>query len=85
MKLILTIKKNNTANLKLRAGNKVIGHEGLTLSQDFDNMLITSIDRLLKRNTIDRLSLKSLKIQGKIRLGSTSLMVMAAVKSGLEV
>jgi hypothetical protein len=57
----------------------------LTISQDFDNMLITAIDRLLKANRIDRLSLKGLKMPGKMRPEAVSMMILKAVDSGLGV
>ncbi len=82
--IILKVKVDNV-EVHLRGGSRTIGREDLTLSQDFDNMLIRAIDRLLKENRIDRLSLKSLKIQGKTRLGASSRMIMGAIKSGLEV
>ena len=70
--------------LNLLAGKKSIDHGDLTISQDLDTLLIVTIDKLLAKNRIDRLSLKRLEIQGKMRLGAVSSMIIKTVKSGLE-
>ena len=84
MKLILTIKNQNNIEIQLKKGKGVIGQESLTMGQNLDNMLITAIDKLLLRSNIDRLSLQSLEIQGKMRPEAVSSMVIKTVKSGLE-
>ena len=83
--LILTLKNNNTAEIKLKNDSKTLSKEDLTQSQDFDIMLITSIDRLLTKNRIDRLSLKSFKILGKMRPEAISSMIIRTVKIALEI
>lgn len=83
--LILTLKNNNTAEIKLKNDSKTLSKEDLTQSQDFDIMLITSIDRLLTKNRIDRLSLKSFKILGKMRPEAISSMITRTIKTALEI
>ena len=85
MKLILIIKNENELIFRLKEGVRVIDEESLTISQNLDNMLITAIDKLAIRNTIERISLKTLKIQGKSRPEATSSMIIKAFRSGLEV
>ena len=85
MRFILIAKNNNIFELQLKAGNKVLGNDYLTPSQDFDTMLIVAIDRLLTKNKIDRLSLKSFKILGKTRPGAVSSMLIKTVKIALEI
>lgn len=71
--------------MSLKLGNKVIDCESLTISLNLDTLLITAIDKLLTRNKIDQLSLKSLKMLGKIRSEAVSGMIIKTVKAGLEV
>ena len=76
--------KESIVTIWLKRGDKRIGHETLTISQNLDNMLIKSIDNMLVKNKIDRLSLKSLEIQGKMRPEAVSSMVIKTIGSGLE-
>ena len=84
MKLILTIKDKNQLTLQFKEGSKVIDKEDLTISQNLDTLLISTIDKLTIRNSIDRLSLKDLEIQGKMRPGASSTMIIGAVKRALK-
>lgn len=70
--------------MSLKLGNKVTDQEDLTIGHNLDTLLIRSIDKILSRNTIDRLSLKSLEILGKIEPEAVSGMIIKTVKSGLE-
>ena len=85
MKLTLIIKNQNNITIELRENNKSIDHEDLTINQNLDNMLITAIDRLLIKNRINRLSLKSFKIPDKIRPEAVSSMIIKTVKTALEI
>lgn len=84
MKIILTIQDRNSLTIELKQGSKVIDLEHLTISQDFDTMLIRAIDKLLARNRIDRLSLKTFEIPREIKPEVVSNMIIKTVKSGLE-
>ena len=83
--LVLVVKSNNFAILKLKQRRHVLGWLNLTINRDLDTLLIGSIDKLLVKNRMDKLFLKSLKISGKIDPGSVFGMVMAVVKAGFEV
>lgn len=85
MKLTLTLKNQNNLTLQLRQGNLVIDQEDLTISQYLDTLLITAIDKILLRNSIDRLSLKSLDIRGKIKPETVSGMIIKVLKAGIGV
>jgi len=63
----------------------VIDSEGLTINHRFDTLLIVAIDKLLAKNKIDRLLLKSLKIRGETGDGAVSGMIIKTVKTGLEI
>lgn len=84
MKLIFTIKNQKTLNIRLKEGRAVKDEEDLTISQGFDILLIRVLDNLLSRNKIDRLSIESVEIQGKVEGGSVSGMVLKTIKNALK-
>ena len=84
MKLILIIKNDAGVHIGLKRGGKVIDNESLTIGRDLDNMLIIAIDKLLAKNRIDRLSLETLEIQGKMRAEAVSSMIIRTIKSAIE-
>ena len=84
-KFILYLKNQKELTLKLKQGNRVIDHEDLTINSNLDTLLISSIDKILVRNNIDRLSLKSMEIQGKLRLESVSGMVLGTIEKALKI
>lgn len=85
MKLILTIKNQDIIKIQLKIGSKTIDQESLTISRNLDTLLISAIDKILSKNKIDRLSLKSLEIPTKLKDGTVSSMIIRTIKSGLEV
>ena len=85
MRIVSIIKSNNQVALHLKQEERVIDELYLTISQDFDRLLIIAIDKLLTKNRINRLSLKTMNIQGKLRPEAISSMIIQAVKVALEV
>lgn len=85
MKLILTIKNQDIVKIQLKIGSKVIDQESLTISRNLDTLLIRAIDKVLFKNKIGRLSLKSLEIPTKLKDGAVSSMIIRTIKSGLEI
>lgn len=81
VKLILNIQNDKKVSLQLKRGSILLDELHLTVSQGFDTLLIRTIDKLLVRNRIDRLSLKSVQIQGKLRPGAVSSMTIKTIKS----
>lgn len=80
MKLILTIQNQDNLILEIKQQDKkVIDRESLTISHNLDTLLITSIDKLLIRNRIDRLSLKGLEIREKLQDTAVSGMILKTV------
>ena len=84
MNLILILKNQNKLTIQLKQGDKIIDHKPLTISQGFDTLLISSIDKILVKNKIDRLSLKTFKIQGKLKPETVSSMILSTTISGLD-
>lgn len=85
MKLIITIKNKGTLAIRLKEGRQTIDEENLTISQNLDTLLIRAIDKILNRNTIDRLSLKTLEISGKMRSEAVSGMILKTLKNALTI
>lgn len=69
-------------NIKNAQGSR-FSRAGLTINKNLDTLLIVVIDNILSRNNIDRLSLKTLEIKGKVSDGAVSSMVIQTVKAGL--
>lgn len=84
MNLIFKLQNEKDMVVELKNGKILIDEESLTISQGFDNMLIAVIDKLLVKNKIDRLSLKSFEIRGKLRPEAVSSMVIKSIMFGLE-
>ena len=59
MSVIFDVIKLGVVKTRLRKGGKVVADTHLTISQDFDIMLIMALDKLIRSNRIGRLSLKS--------------------------
>ena len=84
MEIVFDIKDHKTIIILLKVGKAIIGQESLTVSQEFDSMLIKALDKLVSGNKIDRLSLKTVEIAGKLETAATSAMILSAVKDALS-
>jgi len=73
-KVIMRIVKNRSA----------IDSETFSYYHDISKKLITSLDKLLKRNNIDTTALNSCKMQGNTDKNSTSCKIAAAFIEGLR-
>ena len=52
---------------------------------DLSDVLITGLDKLLRRNKIDATALKSFKIRGNLGQDSTSYKIVSAFIEGLQI
>ncbi len=64
-------------------GNKILYEETLTIGQGFDIVLIRALDKILNKNKIERLSLKSVEISGKVEPNALSGMIIKSVTKAL--
>lgn len=72
--------------IELRNGNnKLFYVETLTIGQGFDIMLIRTLDKMFRRNKIDRLSLKSVEIRGEMPPNALSSMILQTVARTLAI
>lgn len=83
MKLIFSIKTQNRVSIQLLQGKRVVGQQSLTISQGFDNMLITTLDKLLAEFKMDRLRLKSAQILGKVEDKALWGMILKTINQAL--
>ncbi len=77
--------KNSDLQVKLLKNKKTIDIETTKYYHNLSEVLITNIDRLLKRNNIDFNLLKGYKIVGNIGKESTSYKIAQAIIEGLKV
>lgn len=84
LKLQLKI-QNVDIQLYLKSGRGIIDHEDLTISRNLDTLLIRAIDKILSRNRIGKLYLRTLEIPAKLKDGAVSNMIIRTIKAGLEV
>ncbi|OGN03575.1 MAG: hypothetical protein A2655_04765 [Candidatus Yanofskybacteria bacterium RIFCSPHIGHO2_01_FULL_43_42] len=75
----------NDLSVKIWKGKKPICGGILTIGQDFDIVLIRTLDKILRSNKIERLSLKSVEISGKMASSALSGMILRSVAKALEV
>ncbi len=73
-------RKNQDFTVLKRCG---VDSETASYYHDLSEKLITSLDKLLKRNNIDTTALNSFKIQGNTSKNSTSYKIAAAFIEGL--
>lgn len=71
--------------LKVLRNRRAIDSELAKYYYDLSDVLISALDKLLKRNTIDIKSLKSYKIRGDLGTNSTSYKIASAFVEGLKI
>ena len=84
MNVAFKISRNNKLTILLTNCGKLISKTTLTIGQDFDIVLIRALDKILRKNKIDRLSLKSVETSGKIELGALSGMILRTTAQALK-
>ena len=70
--------------LGLVTKRKIIDSETFLYYHDLSDLLISKLDKLLQRNSIDASAIKSFKIQENIGENSTSYKIVAAFIEGLK-
>jgi hypothetical protein len=84
MKLVINLNQNEF-RLEIRQKGRVLDSETFSYYYDISEKLITSLDKLLKRNNIDATALNLFKIRGNTGKNSTSYKIAAAFVEGLRV
>ena len=84
VKIIFDVTNKGKVKILIKEGRGIIAATDLTVGKDFDNMLIKALDKLLADNKIERLSVKSTEISGKIEPMATSAMILKTVSNTLK-
>ena len=85
MCLLFNIKNQEILEIQLTKGKLNIDKTHLTISQGFDTMLIRTLDKIFRKNRIDRLSLKSVEIRGEMAPNALSGMILQTVARTLTI
>ena len=85
MRLLFNIKNQEILEIQLTKGKLNIDKTHLTISQGFDTMLIRTLDKIFRKNRIDRLSLKSVEIRGEMAPNALSGMILQTVARTLTI
>jgi len=86
MNLIINFtEKRGEVELELREGKKLIDTLTFGFEANLDSVLISAVDKILKRNRIDTSSLKTVKVGGNVEKGSSAYKItqtfIEAIKS----
>lgn len=85
MRLLFNTKNQEFVEVKLFKNKHLLGKANLTITHDFDILLIKSIDKLLHKYKMDKLSLKSVETSGEMRSGAMSGMILKTVAKALTI
>ena len=84
--MLLEIKLDQSeVELKILKNRVAIDFEMVKYYHDLSDVLISTLDKLLKRNKIDVKSLKSYEIHGNLGKDSTSHKITSAFIEGLKI
>ena len=73
MNLIINFKeKRGEAVLELKDGKRLIDTLTFDFEANLDSVLIAGVDKIMKRNRIETLSLKTVKVSGKVNKESSA-------------
>ncbi len=82
--LIIEFKDKKEIELKLLKNKEVLDMLTIKLDIHLDTLLVTSIDKILKRNRIDTLSLSDVRVAGSVEPSSVAYLVAKAIAEALK-
>ena len=85
MRLLFNVKNRENVEIKLIKNKRLIDKTNLTVGQDFDTVLIRALDKILHKNIIEKLSLKSVQISGEMTVGALSSMILKTTAEALTI
>ena|SRR3989338_7273656 len=83
MILEIFFKNRNLVSLILKDRQKTVDTIDLEFDRNLETVLITGLDKILNKNKMSLLSLKMVRIAGKIKKGSLSYQIAQAFKKAL--
>jgi len=85
MDLIINFKDRGKIELQLKCGRVLTDTLTFEFEANLDSVLITAVDKILKRNRINPLSLKTIKVSGNVEKSSSAYKIaqtfIEAIKS----
>lgn len=85
MELIINFKDRGKVELRLKRGRVLIDTLTFEFEANLDSVLIAGVDKVLKRNRIETLSLKTVKVSGNVEKSSSAYKIaqtfIEAIKS----
>lgn len=85
MNLIIYFKKVGEIEIRLMWGKKLIDTLDFSFQGNLDDLLISSVDKILKENRIEELSLKTVSIGGNVDKNSSAYQIaLSFVKAWKE-
>ncbi len=85
MDLIIYFKKIGEVELQLKRGRVLTDTLAFEFEANLDSVLIAAVDKIMKRNKIETLSLKTVKVSGKVNKESSAYKIaqtfIEAIKS----
>lgn len=84
MRLLFKIKNQEILEIQLKKGSRIIDKTHLTAGQYFDIVLIRTLDKIICKHKINKLSLKSVKISGKIAPNAMFGMILQTTTRALK-
>ena len=84
MELIIHFKTGLEVELRLYQSEQAIDQLIIGVDFNFDTVLVTSIDKIIKRNRIDKSSINTVKVSSEEDLSSVAFRVAQAVAEAIK-
>ena len=84
MELTINLKDSKNIELKLTDSNELVDELIIPIDNSFDTLLVTSIDKIFKKNRIDKSSLKVVNVAPETDNGSVAYRTARAVGEALK-
>ena len=84
MELVIYFKKTGEIELQLTKAGKLIDALDFSFHGNLDDLLISSVDKVLKENRIEALSLKTVGVEGDIDKNSSAYKIAVSFIEALK-
>ena len=84
MELIINFKTGREVELRLCQSGQTIDQLIIGVDFSFDKVLVTSIDKIIKRNRIDKSSINTVKVSSEDDLSSVAFRAAQAVAEAIK-
>jgi hypothetical protein len=84
MKLVIDVKGGKKISLILKEKKEIVDLADFVFNRNLDTLLVWSVDKFLKKNKIDGLSLTSIEVRGDVDKNSSLYRILGVFKSTVE-